>query len=158
MKHYIFFILLGLFFASCDKETIKIVFPNAVQAEIEQYMQQQKYTVVIYIDSSSCTPCSLNHLTLWKKHREELAQNETGILLVIHNSDEQAVINTLQSVLVAFHFITDGGRKFKANNIEVFYAAQDNTFVMDRDRNVIFAGSPIASEASWNSFIKRIKH
>jgi hypothetical protein len=95
---------------------VKIVFPNAVQPEIEQYMQKQKYMVIIYVDSSECTPCSLDHLSLWKKHHRELAHNETGILLIIHNSNKDAVVNVLKNKKIAFNFIFDEGRKFKCNN------------------------------------------
>jgi peroxiredoxin len=102
MRYFIPFILFGVFFTSCGGEPIKIVFPNVVQPEIEQYMQKQKYMVVIYVDSAECTPCSLNHLSLWKKHRNELEQNKTGILLIISNSDEDAVINVLEIISIYF--------------------------------------------------------
>jgi hypothetical protein len=157
MKHFILFILFGVFFASCGDETVKIVFPDAVQPEIEQYMQKHEHTVVIYIDSSECTPCSLNHLSLWKKHRNELTQNKTGILLIIHNSDEDAVINVLTQKKITFHFIIDRGRKFKLKNREAFGLSNGNTFVMDKNKNVIFYGSPIASEEKWKSFVKLLK-
>jgi hypothetical protein len=146
------------FFASC-RDKIEIVFSGIIQNDIEQYMQKYKYMVVIYIDSTTCTPCSLNHLILWKKHRKELEYNNTGILLVIQNSDEQEIVNTLESIEVTFPFIIDKERKFKVKNIEVFsIIAQDNTFVMDKDKNVIFIGSPIADEKKWKSFIKLVKH
>jgi peroxiredoxin len=157
MKQYFILILIIVFFVSC-KDRIKIIFPDIVQDEIEQYMQKHKYIVVIYIDSAACTPCSLNHLTLWKKHREELDNNNTGILLVIHHFDEQVVINALKSIKITFHFVIDKERKFKATNIEVFYKTWDNTFVMNRNKNVIFTGSSITTEKIWKSFIKLIKH
>jgi peroxiredoxin len=161
MRHIILFILLGVFFASCDEESVKIVFTDVVQPEIEQYIQKQKYVVVIYVDSTECTPCSLNHLSLWKKHQKELTQHETGILLIIHNSDEDAVINVLKDKKIGFNFIFDKGRKFKLKNREAFglsYDNYDNTFVMDRNKNVVFNGSPITSEEKWKSFIKFLKH
>jgi peroxiredoxin len=140
------------FFASC-KETIKIVFPNVVQSEIEQYMQKHKYMVVIYVDSAACTPCSMEHIALWKKHGEELMRSNTGVLLVIQNSDEQAIINALKSVKVTFPFIIDRGKKFKVKNIKALITG---TFVMNKNRKVIFTGSPIATEEKWNSFVKLV--
>jgi hypothetical protein len=156
MRYFILFSLLCFFFVSCD-ESIKIVFPNVVQTEIEQYMQKQKYIVVIYIDSSECTPCALNHLNLWKKHRRELAQNETGILLIINNSDEDIIINTLKNEKISFYFLIDRGKKFKLRNREAFGFSNNNTFVMDNNKNVIFNGSPIANEEKWKSFMKLLK-
>jgi peroxiredoxin len=156
MRHFILFILFGVFFTSCGGEPIKIVFPNAVQPEIEQYMQKHKYMVVVYVDSAECTPCSLNHLSLWKTHRNELEQNKTGILLIINNSDEDAVMNVLKNKKITFYFIIDRGKKFKLTNRDAFGLSYDNTFVMDKNKNVIFNGSPIATEEKWKSFIKLI--
>jgi peroxiredoxin len=156
MKHYFLLILFIASFSSC-KDKIKVIFPYTIQSEIEQYIQKHEYMVVIYIDSAVCTPCSLEHVTLWKKHREELMLNNTGILLVIQNSDEQAIINTLKYIKVTFPFIIDKRKKFKAKNIRLLSISQNNTFVMDKDNEVIFTGSPIASEEKWKSFLKLVK-
>jgi hypothetical protein len=153
---YIITILALIVLVSCKHE-IKVVFPDAIQNQITQHIQEQNY-VVIYVDSSDCTTCSLRHLTFWNARKKELKDNNTGILLMIHHSDEQLVMTTLQSMEIFFPFILDKGRKFKVKNIEILGIAKDNTFVMDRNKNVIFIGSPIASEKEWKSFIKLIKH
>jgi hypothetical protein len=116
-------------------------------------VQAYNYVVVIYIDSSDCAPCSLRNLDLWNPRTKELKDNNTGILLVIHNSDEQAVLDAFKTTGITLPFIFDKGGKFKASN-EVFKYVRGNTFVMDKNRNAIFNESPIASEKAWNSFIK----
>jgi hypothetical protein len=77
--------------------------------------------------------------------------------LIIHNSDENAVINVLKDKKIGFNFIFDRGQEFKLKNREAFGFPYDNTFVMDRNRNMIFKGSPIANEEKWKSFVKRLK-
>jgi hypothetical protein len=124
--------------------------------ETKRYMYLYDYTVVIYIDSAQCTPCSLEHLKLWKFCKKDLEEHNTGILLIIHNSDEQLVIETLKSIGV-FNFILDKGGKFKLNN-EIFKIINNNVFVMDRNKNVIFTESPIANKKQWDLFIKGIKN
>jgi peroxiredoxin len=143
------------FFVGCRQE-FNVIFPDRVPDEIEQYMQKCEYIVVIYIDSAECTPCSLNHLSLWKVHKKELEKHNAGILLVVRNSDEQAVINALKAIKTVFPFITDKGGRFKAiNGISQF--AKSNTFVMDKNKNVVFAEYPVTDEKTWKRFIKRIK-
>jgi hypothetical protein len=149
MKHIIT-VLAVILLASCKRE-IKVIFPDVIQNQVTQHVQNQNY-VVIYVDSSDCTTCSLRNLAFWNAREKELKNNNTGILLVIHHSNEQLVLNTLETLEIFFPVIFDKGRKFKAKNIEIFYAAQDNTFVMDKDKNVIFIGSPIATEKNGNHY------
>jgi hypothetical protein len=136
---------------------VKVVFPDTIQPEIEQYIREQEYIAVIYVDSSKCTPCSLHHLTLWKTHIKELNDNNTGILLIICNSDEQAVIEVLKAKNVVFPFIIDKGGKFKTNN-EIFKLVRENTFVMDKNQNVIFTESPIKDDKTWKMFVKKLNN
>jgi hypothetical protein len=112
----------------------------------------------VYVDSSACNYCSFSSLTKWKHFEKKLEENNTGVLFIIHNSDEELVINSLKSFKFNIHFIFDKDRRFKAKNIKTFHLAQNNTFVMDKDKNVIFIGSPIANEKNWQSFIKLVKH
>jgi hypothetical protein len=154
---YIIPILTAIIIMSC-KDKIKVIFPDSVRDEVTQYIQTHNYIVVIYVDSSNCAPCSLRNLDFWNPRNKELNDNNTGILLVIHNSDEQQIVNTLKTLDISFPFIFDRGRKFKAENIRIFGITRDNTFVMNKDKDVIFIGSPIASEEKWNSFIKLVKH
>jgi hypothetical protein len=136
---------------------MEVEFPDDVSNEITQYVRERNHVVVVYIDSSNCAPCSLRNLDFWNPHKKELKDNNTGVLLVIHNSDEQSVINTLKDLGISFPFIFDKGIKFKIKNIEIFANTRDNTFVMNKDKHVIFTGSPIASEENWKSFVKLIK-
>jgi hypothetical protein len=86
-----------------------------------------------------------------------LEKHKTGILLVILNSDEEAITNTLNQMDVAFHFIIDKESKFTGNN-EVFKFAKDKAFVMNKNKNVIFPDSPIKNEENWAKFIKIVTH
>jgi hypothetical protein len=137
------------------KHEIKVILPNNYPEEIVEYIQRQKYMVMIYVDSSDCTPCSFKHLLQWYSARNDFEKNGIGILLIFRNSDERAVIRALRSI-GTFHFIFDKGGKFKANN-KVFKYAKDNIFVMDKDKNVIFPESPVTDEKTWKRFIKCIK-
>jgi hypothetical protein len=94
---------------------------------------------------------------MWKHLEKNLEKNNTGILFVICNSDEQSVIEALKYNKLTFPFIFDKGGKFKANN-EIFKFVKDNVFVMDRNKNVIMAESPIENEQTWKMFIKKLNN
>ncbi|MDR0603431.1 MAG: hypothetical protein LBG80_03900 [Bacteroidales bacterium] len=139
---------------SCKNAFDKVVFTDA---NIEKYTQNNEYTVIVYVDSTGgCRPCAFQHLNLWKAYQKSLNKYNTGILLVINYSDEQLVIEILKSIGV-FHFVFDKTGKFKIMNYEIFQTASDGIFVIDRNKNVIFTGSPIINEEKWNAYRKIIE-
>jgi hypothetical protein len=154
VKQIISFIVISTACISCKQEFDKVVLPDNYPAEIVQYMEHQRYTVMIYVDSSDCTPCSLKPLFRWDSLRDKFEKNGIGILFIFRNSDERAVARALKLV-GAFHFVIDDGGKFKANN-KFYKHIKDNIFVMDKHNNVVMAESPVANEKSWKSFIKII--
>jgi hypothetical protein len=42
-------------------------------------------------------------------------------------------------------------------NHQILEVASDGVFVIDKNHNVIFTGSPIATEEKWKSFVKLVK-
>ncbi|MDR2406702.1 MAG: hypothetical protein LBE13_01100 [Bacteroidales bacterium] len=156
---FLFSSLIFSSFTSCKKyePKISVVFPCTIQYEIEQYIQKYKYMAVVYIDSTSCTSCSFSSLTIWKHLKKNLAENDTGVLFIIRHSDEQLVINSLKThQLLTIPFIFDKGGTFKESN-EIYKFVKDNIFVIDKNRNVIMAESPIANDKTWNMFLTKTK-
>jgi hypothetical protein len=141
-------------FIGC-KPDFKMVFPD-ITDEIEQYIQKYEHIVVIYVDSAECTPCSFNHLSSWKAYRKELSTYNTSILLAIRNSDEQAIINALKVIDITFPFFIDKGNKFRIINDDIFRVEYDGYFVINKDKKVVFIGSPIVNEERWSAFKKII--
>jgi hypothetical protein len=157
MKYRCILFILFIVFISCKRE-FKIVFPDTVRNTVETYLQEYKYLIIVYVDSSECTQCALSHLTQWKRHGKELSECNTGVLFVIQNSDEQAVLKVLKTVEIIFPFVFDKGKEIKTNN-KIFKSISENVFVIDRNLNTIFLESPVTSRKRWNMFRKKIdKH
>jgi hypothetical protein len=123
---------------------------------MEQYTQSTEYTAIVYVDSTSgCTPCAFRYLNTWKIYQKTLNKHNTEIFLIINHSDEHLVTEILKSIGV-FKFVFDKKSKFKIVNYQIFQDASDGVFVIDKNRNVVFTGSPIVNEETWNSFVKLI--
>jgi hypothetical protein len=139
---------------SCKEDLGKVVFTDPV---MEQYTQNAEYMTIVYVDSTGgCSPCAFQYLNSWKAYQKKLNKYNTGILLTINYSDEQLVIEILKSIGV-FHFVFDKKSKFKIVNYQIFRNVSDGIFVIDKNKNVMFVGSPIASEEKWNSFVKLVE-
>ncbi|MDR2406529.1 MAG: hypothetical protein LBE13_00225 [Bacteroidales bacterium] len=146
--------LFAVFLLSCKQE-LKIVFPDDIM-KAEVHAVSNKHIIIIYLDSRACTACSLGNLKPWILSKKNLDKYKAGILLVIRHTDEQSVIKILHSFDIKFPVIFDKKGAFKRLNDKIFKIANDGVFVIDKDKNVIFTGSPIATEEKWKSFVKLI--
>jgi hypothetical protein len=70
MKQIISFIVISTVCIAC-KDEIKVTLPDNSPVEVAQYMEQQDYMVMIYVDSSDCTPCSFKHLAQWYSMKDK---------------------------------------------------------------------------------------
>jgi hypothetical protein len=150
-------LLIGIFMMSCEQNSknLKIVFPDNIE-KTENYIVSHKYVIVIQINDNDCVPCSFNDLKQWKLHENILDKYDIGVLLVLPIADEQKASELLKSLDMQFHIVFDKIKKFRVINDRVLRAARDGVFVIDKDKNVIFAGSPIATEEKWNAFINLV--
>jgi hypothetical protein len=92
-------LILGLFLmllTSCKQE-LKVIFPENV-VEIETYIKSYEYIVIIYIKSEGCSLCTMSNLNPWKLYKKVLDKNNTNVLLVINNTNEQNIIEILKSL------------------------------------------------------------
>jgi hypothetical protein len=55
---------------SCKHE-MNVIFPDDSPVKVTEYMKQQNYMVMIYTDSSACTPCSFKHLARWYSMKDK---------------------------------------------------------------------------------------
>jgi hypothetical protein len=147
-------LILVIFLYACINAKIKVVIPCFIKNDVENYMQPYKYMAIIYMYKNGCTPCSLS---IWQHLENNLNKIGTGILLVFQQSDRELINENLKLNNIHFPFIVDKDGTFKQANNSIFESAMDNTFVIDRDKNVIFTEAPIKDEKTWNRFIKRTK-
>jgi hypothetical protein len=126
---------------------------------IENCIKSYEYLVIIYIKPEGCISCAMSNLiNPWEIYKKKLARYNTGILLVINSTQEQNFVDILKSFKITLCHAFDKAQKFRTSNDKIFQIAHDGVFVIDRDKNVIFTGSPISTEEQWNSFIKTVKH
>lgn len=115
----------------------------------------RNYKIISYIDSTDCTPCSLEPLSLWKNFTSELTELDTE-LIVILKSDK---INDIHEILTRYgiHFpvFADKESTFKQiNHLPSNHLL--HTFLLDKHNQVVLAGSPIQNEKSWQLYKKVI--
>jgi hypothetical protein len=135
----------------CQQE-LTVVFHDDTTANC---IKSYEYTVIIYVKPEGCISCAMSNLiSPWEVYKKRLARYNTGILLVIDGTPEQHFDNILKSFSIPHCHTYDRTRKFRTSNDKIFQAAHGGIFVIDKEKNVIFTGSPIATVENWNSFVK----
>jgi Fe-S cluster biogenesis protein NfuA len=142
---------------SCTQE-LKVIFPENID-DADFNIQSHEYTAIVYIKpEGGCTACTMSNLNPWKLYKDVLSKHNVDILLIISSMDEQNIREMLKSLNITFPVVFDKKSKFKIMNDKIFQVVPDGMFVIDKNKNVIFTGSPIANEKKWKSFIELIKH
>jgi hypothetical protein len=147
--------LLFVLFVSCKQE-LKVIFPENIDNSDFMNMRFYEYIAIVYIKPEGCTSCAMSNLTTWKLYKNILNKHNAGILLIINSRDEQNITEILKSLDIKFPVVFDKQGAFKRLNDKIFKITNDGVFVIDQDDNVIFTGSPIATEEKWKSFVKFI--
>jgi hypothetical protein len=148
-------LILGLFFillVSCKQEPLKVTFPENI--DNLDSIWSHEYTVIIYIKPEGCISCIFNDLNPWKLYQNVLSKYDINVLLIINSMGENNVVKMLKHLNIKFPAILDKKSRFRIMNDKIFQAVPDNIFVIDKDKNVIFSGSPIVTEEKWKSFVK----
>ena len=147
-------LLILLLALSCGKENrLHLVTEGA--GTLDSCMLVNDFTVLCYIDSANCTVCSMQWLTLWSHRERELEKLNTGIVLIVNNTDEKAVYDALEHLQLKFPVAFDNYSALKQNN--PLLLGQFPVFVVNREKEVVWLGTPIESETTWNLFIKTLQ-
>jgi hypothetical protein len=149
MKRYILlFILVG--FTACKFET-KIFVPVGIAEKFQLAIQDNNYTIILYLDSTECSPCTLKPLIKWKLHKVETKKYKLDFLLV-YNGDESEIRESMNFFDLDFPCILDENKDFFNANIMNFNHST-YALVIDKHYKVVFTGIPFIDEKRWNKFL-----
>jgi hypothetical protein len=131
-----------------------LVFSGNEESNYIRQTENSKYTLVSYIDSSDCTPCALQRIDVYKLYKDQLKnQFYTDILLIVQNTDRDAIENLLSEMSIRFPFLLDPEKKFKTENgipDKPIY----QTFIINEKKEIIWVGSPVETKESWTVYKK----
>jgi hypothetical protein len=134
-----------------------IIFPDDMNDLWKSKTEKYNYTLILYVDSTDCTPCSLNDVSLFKQYEDQLRnQFNTEILLVIQNIDYDYVNTVLSNINIYYPFILDISKEFKTiNKIPDIHKYQ--TFLINKEKEIIWIGSPVINKNLWNLFTQAMQ-
>lgn len=121
----------------------------------------KKYTMVVYVDSTECSPCALSKLRFWNPLIEEAKKKRVDINYVfilapkkeeMEDVDMELDITDLQSSVYL-----DTAYVFRKVNLNLPKEKKYHSFLLDKNRNVLLVGNPVVNEGVRNVYEKFLK-
>lgn len=108
------------------------------------------YTMVVYVDSSKCTPCAIDHLRFWNKHVKDAKYKKLKItfkfIVAPKEREKEDVYMTLAESDLLCPIYVDTAYTFLKNNPMIPKDKMYHSFLLGKDNKVLLVGSPIDNE------------
>ncbi len=118
-----------------------------------------KYKMVVYVDSTECTPCALSHLRYWNPIIKETKKYNVCYVFVIAPKKEEIFdINVEMEVTDLTNSIyLDKDYIFLKRNEYIPHEEKYNTFLLDEHNEIVLVGNPINNEQIKNMYYNILK-
>lgn len=140
----------------------QIEFPNTLVSSIngirgsDPYVTgDSEYKMVVYTDSSGCTPCKFK-VDEWAYHMRQLQILSGSIHFVfIFQKESEILEEEFRIQGMDCPVIYDIANTFIQRN-HLPRSSQFHTFLLDKDNKIILAGSPVGNKKIWELYKEKI--
>ena len=122
--------------------------------------KQTEYTMVIYVDSSECTPCAFKTLYAWNSILDVEKEKSLKFIFIVDakNSNLLDIQNMYNSSMLVHEIFVDTSGIFAYKNSHIPENKLFHSFLLNDRQEVVFVGAPIHGEKMKRLFYKRIEH
>lgn len=172
--------IICLFFAGCHKnQNIRdeIILLQSAKVTIDEdsmlcvngdsiFIEQQtpQFRLVVYVDSSECSPCSINKLKYWKTYLSKYNKNYIQMLILleakkgeVYRIENDITSSKLNNITNNIIFI-DSNFVFRHKNPHVPHNSIFHTFLLNKYDSVILVGNPLKNEHIEKMFRKIVNN
>ena len=122
--------------------------------------QSKKYTFLVYVDSTQCTPCFIKGLYEWNNLLKLENSNKYSIAFLFIMQPRKGETQMLRSKLDQSDFMhpvfIDINGAFELSNPQIPKEAMYHCFLLDGNKNIITVGNPARNESIKKLLLKTI--
>ena len=133
----------------------EIVVPDGMIEFINLHVKENNYVVISYNDSTDCNSCSFLPLTYWKYYQREVNKYKIKNILIAQSA-EHDLIKYFDDFGISYPVIFDAKGEFKLKN-KLSDNPKYHTIIINKDKKVIWIGSPVLDHRTWDLFIQMLK-
>lgn len=163
-----------LFFIGCNTKTKQIkqcvenMMENPVSLQLNKMRNcriginknKSEYKMIVYVDSSECTPCSMSKLRFWNPIIETARKKKIRveyIFIVAPKPSEMEDINLELSITdLQSSIYLDTAYVFRKSNPSIPAEKKYHSFLLDKNNKIVFVGSPVENEQLKRIYNKTI--
>lgn len=119
------------------------------------YVSSPTIKLIVYVDSTSCTNCLLNHIQDYNEVYDSL-KNYSGSLVIVINPGKEMkseVLSRIKNEKFPFWFIVDEENQFLKNNESIPTNKILQTFLVDSKNRITLVGDPVRNKTIMNLLI-----
>lgn len=111
------------------------------------------YRMLVYVDSSVCTPCSIDRLWKWNKTIEERQNVDFLFIVAPRHSQKEDVFLSLEFCGLKKPVYVDTSYVFRRENPQWPDQSKYHTVLLNREHNIILVGNPIENPVIDSLFL-----
>ncbi len=119
---------------------------------------KKDYTMVVYVDSTQCTPCFINRLTDWNEFVsfEKNKKYSVDFVFILETSPDmmESTVGNLEKSTFRHPVYIDSKCSFRKENPHIPQGIMYHTFLLDKENKVIMVGNPCTSKEIKELFLK----
>jgi peroxiredoxin len=113
---------------------------------LTNFSRDNKYHLIMYIDTNECMPCHLEKIKLFKYYKNDFEKYQTEIILIAEENDKKSqLLSLLRDMKIDYPLLFSPDHQFLERNRTIRSNSFCRTFVIDNDKKVIWIGNPILS-------------
>ena len=164
MLRAILFLLAGVVLECCTsekkqiKDNLELMTSTPINLSLDKMEARRnplvksdsKFKMVVYVDSSECSPCALSHLRFWNPLIKEARQKKISIdyifILAPKMQEMPDVDLELEVTDLPASIYVDTAFVFKKANSFLPKDKKYHSFLLNKNSKVIFVGNPLGSD------------
>lgn len=119
---------------------------------------KKDYTMVVYVDSTQCTPCFISRLTDWNEFVsfEKNKKYSVDFVFILETSPDmmESTVGNLEKSTFRHPVYIDSKCSFRKENPHIPQGIMYHTFLLDKENKVIMVGNPCTSKEIKELFLK----
>lgn len=128
----------------------------------QSYKESSKYKMVVFVDSSECISCALDHLRFWNPLILEAKKKGKDInyifIIAPKTKEKQTIVSEIKNSGLMGTIYLDSKCLFIRKNEFIPHEKRYHSFMLNKDNHIIYIGYPNAGDKSFDLYNRIVSH
>lgn len=136
---------------------VDLCFDDFLLKKSSQTTNSLDFNMIVYVDSSECTPCELGHLRFWNpliKESLEKSKYKTGLTIILAPKEKDwfDLNEEIKESDIPANIYIDSTYVFLKNNPFIPKEKKYHSFLLNKNNEIILVGNPVNNKRIKNIY------